>query len=148
MSKRIWTPGMQVHKQPRRTKRDKRRERPASYEYEKRDGILMTMGFWSYRRYLRSDLWASIKAAKMDSAGWKCELCGESAQCIHHTSYSKKTLTGKNLRGMLAICRACHYHVEHDENGRKLCLIESREKSRRIFRERMGYGKGEEERDK
>lgn len=105
-------------------------------EYGKRDTRLARMGFWSYRAYLKSDLWKAIRASKLQSVDERCELCSNRATVVHHTNYSFKTLRGRYLSGLIALCHECHCRCEFDESGRKLRLEESRLKTRTLLKQR------------
>lgn len=66
--------------------------------YKQRDEVLRSIGFQSYKEYLESDLWKSIRSR------------------VLKRSYKKKYLLGKgNLRlAMKPICGKCHKEIEFD----------------------------------
>lgn len=77
--------------------------------YRYRDDNLLAMGYPSYRAYLKSDLWRSIRARVL-AARPLCEGCAKrQATQVHHRAYDPVTLRGENLNALTAICRRCHY---------------------------------------
>jgi hypothetical protein len=81
--------------------------------YEYRDKVLLRMGFASYREYLNSDLWQSIRDRVL-SENKKCRCCKvNDSQCVHHHDYKQHTLKGKTLRGLVALCNECHVEIEY-----------------------------------
>ena len=91
--------------------------------YKQRDEVLSQMGFPSYDDYLRSPLWARIRARVMKSCGELC-ICGQSATEIHHRSYKRRYMEGRGkvTTFLTAICRKCHHFIEFDEEGKKTPL--------------------------
>lgn len=87
----------------------------------KRSEDLKSMGFSSYDAYLRSDLWLGIRARVL-SAQPTCELCGQPAECVHHQHYGRKTLEGKTLENLKALCHPCHQYIEFEADGQKTSL--------------------------
>jgi hypothetical protein len=83
-------------------------------DYQARDELLVSMGYASYKEYLRSPTWRKIREKVLERANGLCELCGEPAAEVHHLSYSKEILRGdkRKLRHLIAICRACHQSGE------------------------------------
>lgn len=79
----------------------------------KRDKVLFKMGFASYKDYLRSNLWASIRARVL-SLYKKCGCCREfKPQCVHHHNYKPATMKGNSIKGLVALCNACHVAIEY-----------------------------------
>jgi len=77
------------------------------------------MGFASYRDYLRSPLWKSIRAAKLEASP-QCEICSTSkAAQVHHLRYSVDALAGKNAWPLVSTCRECHTRIEFNREGKK-----------------------------
>ena len=74
--------------------------------------FLRTLGFRSYRAYLDSPLWASIRERVMAKTEGKCVRCWYTASQVHHYAYTEENLRGEDLVGLEAICRDCH-DVEH-----------------------------------
>lgn len=77
---------------------------------------LQTIGFSTYREYLASELWKSIRKRVFKIKGKLCYLCGKTATEVHHNRYHKNDLTGKRLLYLNPICRTCHEEIEFSEN--------------------------------
>lgn len=84
--------------------------------YRDRDETLRRLGFDSYRAYLRSPLWQSIKKRVFrNKPGNRCVRCGKTGARrlqIHHRSYDLRTLSGADLRSLSIVCRKCHCAAE------------------------------------
>jgi hypothetical protein len=90
--------------------------------YAARDRELRRLGFGSYRDYLASDLWKGIRQ-RILARHPRCFLCGDTAEQVHHGSYKRAALTGKDLRTLFSLCRACHESIEfRPSDGAKLNL--------------------------
>ncbi len=91
------------------------------WNYASRDAILNRMGFMTYKQYLESDMWRSIRARVYDAKGRNCLTCGNPATEVHHRRYHESDLRGLYLTYLMPICRACHEKVEF--NGDKKCTV-------------------------
>lgn len=112
----------------------KRASRP-SIDYAARDAILRGMGFPSYAAYLASELWASIRERVLERDGRQCRLCPREASQVHHTTYTREVLLGRELKWLAAICGGCHRYIEFDrETGTKRPAAEVAERYRRARR--------------
>jgi hypothetical protein len=80
---------------------------------------LYYLGFRSYRAYLRSALWRSIRRRVFGLKGRTCSLCHRRATQVHHRSYDRLTLRGVILTYLEPICRYCHEKIEVTPGGRK-----------------------------
>lgn len=83
--------------------------------YRDRNETLQKLGFNTYKEYLKSDLWKSIKKRVMDAAGERCSRCsyrGTKRLQVHHRSYDLRTLVGTDLRSLTVLCRSCHCAIE------------------------------------
>jgi len=60
-----------------------------------------------YAEYLQSGVWKKFRRKAMRRSGGFCELCGESAHCVHHWAYPKD-LEYDNTRFHVALCNSCH----------------------------------------
>jgi len=82
--------------------------------YKQRDEVLKSIGFSSYKEYLASNLWKSIRARVLREFS-TCQ-CGKPATQVHHRSYKKRYLLGRGkLRlAMKPICEDCHKQIEFD----------------------------------
>ena len=101
--------------------------------YGDRDELLMELGFASYRDYLNSDLWKSIRSRVMRRWSRRCKLCGDPAIDVHHINYTKSGLLGKKLTQLRPLCRTCHEKVELCDS-RKLPLRMARNRYFAVIR--------------
>ena len=90
---------------------------------KQRNFVLKAYGYKKYSDYLRSRLWATIRAKVLSGAYCSCG-CGQTANQVHHKAYTEANLMGADLRGLVAISRDCHYEIEFSE-GRKVSLGEA-----------------------
>lgn len=96
--------------------------------YNKRNETLRDLGFDSYADYLNSGRYRRIKTIVMVKACKCCVACKKQANQIHHTSYDRDVLIGRDITKCLAICGECHENIEFDKNGTKLPLIAANRK--------------------
>lgn len=92
--------------------------RRAQQAYEKRGRLLRELGFDSYKTYLSSPLWHSIRA-KVLVGGVKCYGCPGKANQVHHGRYTRENLSGTSLRYLYPICRDCHERIEFERGKKK-----------------------------
>jgi hypothetical protein len=122
--------------------------------YAKRDAILKGLGFVSYKAYLKSDLWSSIRQQVLDRDGHQCRSCARKANQVHHRRYSIEVLRGEALEWLQAICGRCHRGIEFTSKGKvplasanrtlkrrtrkakKNCAWENSPEYRRLWREK------------
>lgn len=83
-----------------------------------RASILKSIGFSSYRAYLNSELWATIRGRVL-SASPNCRMCGGEARCVHHRSYDRDTLRGERDSSLTPLCLRCHEKIEFKGDGGK-----------------------------
>lgn len=64
-----------------------------------------------YRQYLAHPVFLAARQVAMESTGWLCQLCGEMATEVHHTTYPRWGMfdVPSNL---MPICHACHCKLE------------------------------------
>jgi hypothetical protein len=91
--------------------------------YIKRDGELSSIGFESYREYLDSDEWKSIRHEVLSESG-SCCMCNETASQVHHFSYEREVLIGLVRELLFPVCDDCHQLIEFS-GGKKRTLRES-----------------------
>lgn len=108
-------------------------------EYQLRNETLKEMGFSSYRDYLGSEIWALTRKKVLLRARRVCCSCGKRAEEVHHSSYSRDVLLGKDLSKLHAVCAACHVGAEIASDGKKRSLAEANA----ILR--IGFKKSEED---
>ncbi len=86
--------------------------------WKTRNESLAALGFTSYRAYLKSPLWRSIKSRRRKLKGGKiCVFCGAKATQFHHDNYDAKTMAGGNLRALIPCCRRCHSEGSRSDEG-------------------------------
>lgn len=83
-----------------------------------RSKILSLMGLSSYESYLQTELWSLIRMSVMMRDKWKCRCCKSHATDVHHRTYSKRVLTGQDLRQLYSLCHPCHELVTFDREGK------------------------------
>lgn len=88
--------------------------------YQRREFEFRRAGFGSYREYLDSPLWRSIRYRVLKQFNWTCAFCGGRATEVHHESYKLATLKGGDLSKLWAVCHSCHEYGEFDDDGVKL----------------------------
>lgn len=94
--------------------------RPQDFSaYAKRDALLREMGYKSYRAYMASELWATIRQQVLDRDQATCVVCKKPATQVHHKHYSIAALKGEWIKGMVSLCGGCHRMAEIDKHGRK-----------------------------
>jgi hypothetical protein len=62
-------------------------------------------------KYLRSEDWRSLRAAKLDKQHNRCQLCGfvSESNDVHHVKYKK--LFDVMPKDLVVVCRACHEKI-------------------------------------
>lgn len=79
---------------------------------KRRNEILTSAGYSSYKEYLKSGTWAEIRKACFLLKGKKCLACGAAASELHHSTYTIKNLLEVNLISMeltlFPVCHSCH----------------------------------------
>lgn len=86
----------------------------AEDELSERDAILRAIGFPSYRIYLQSELWGSIRKRVLRRTGRKCHLCELPASSVHHSKYTEENLRGNSLEFLHPVCDDCHELLHFD----------------------------------
>lgn len=85
-----------------------------------------------YKAHLRSRKWREIRQAKLQSAGHKCEWCGETGKLeVHHKHYN--TLGNESSNDLLTLCQSCHWAADGVRTGDinlKDRLLEPRKKTK------------------
>ena len=94
-------------------------------EYEQRNQVLRDLRFASYKEYLLSQRWAKIRRRVLDANMRTCVRCGEEANQVHHLSYARECLLGKDDGSLVAVCPVCHNIAEMDTQGRKRTQYEA-----------------------
>ncbi len=102
--------------------------------YASRNRVLAGMGFATYLEYLASPLWKSIRVDVFKLHGDKCLICKSPWQCVHHLSYGRDVLDGKDLGKLTPLCLECHYKVEFTAAGVKRSFESSQAEYDRLLR--------------
>ena len=76
----------------------------------RRDSLL---GYTSYAKYLASPEWRAIRTAVFSERP-NCELCGSSADQVHHHSYDPMVMAGAMNHLLVSVCNSCHMEIEFD----------------------------------
>ena len=114
-----------------RRKAECRAKRPAR-DYRGRQQILLGIGYRTYREYLASDLWKSIRSRILKMARYRCERCGLRATQVHHIGYSYNNLSGRKSKGLVPVCAGCHRLYELD-GDRKVTLREAKKRRKAMI---------------
>jgi hypothetical protein len=125
-----------VAKRPVRARTIAALVRPAvvkSSPYQRRDTLLLSLGFSDYSSYLSSPLWVLIRERVHVWRGRFCVLCRRVAHEVHHLSYSKSVLLGKTLKPLVPLCKRCHRKVEFDSDGSKRTFAQAGRTYRRLL---------------
>ena len=100
--------------------------------YSDRDAVLSSLNFDSYKEYLSSELWHTIRGIVMRRDSYKCVLKNCTTRryhcTLHHVSYSRATLLGINPGAIITVCHHCHKLLEFSR-GVKLSFIKVQQKT-------------------
>lgn len=86
--------------------------------YATRDELCKSFGFFSYKAYLRSDEWRSIRDGVLQEFE-QCICCERPSKVVHHVRYDSATLLGVHTLNLAPMCRQCHELIEVLEDGSK-----------------------------
>ena len=75
--------------------------------------------YGNYEEYLASDLWKHIRTAIRERDGGQCRICHNQGSDVHHLSYSRKVMEGRQLNKLVLLCRPCHDGLTFDSAGKK-----------------------------
>lgn len=95
------------------------------FGYQQRSASLKQVGYATYTEYKRSPLWKRIRTSIFMVYKWKCGICSNKADHVHHLDYSPEALTGSDPSKLIAVCKSCHDKIELDESGNKRTFNES-----------------------
>lgn len=84
--------------------------------YAERSREVRRLGFSTYKAYLQSDLWKTIRRRVLQRNG-DCRRCGVVATQVHHASYDRKTMTGETINSLIPCCSRCHRTAERHARG-------------------------------
>lgn len=94
-------------------KQEEKRRMP----YMVRNEVLKSIGYRTYKEYLASEDWKSLRKSILDRFVF-CICCDSKAQVVHHLRYDSRTLLGINNANLAPLCHKCHEAIEI-ENGEK-----------------------------
>ena len=89
-----------------------------AFVYEVRNELLLAFGYRTYKQYLKSHEWASIRSQVFAEYEY-CICCDSRAQVVHHVRYDSATLLGVHRLNLAPLCHRCHEAMEIDECGNK-----------------------------
>lgn len=118
---------MAKRKRLKKAQRQRKVELQEGSSYEARNKFLAELRFKDYKSYLKSKLWAKVRAKVFKKKGRVCEICHAHATEVHHSRYHKNDLLGRNLKFLHPICGDCHKNIEFD-GEKKLTLKRAVEK--------------------
>jgi hypothetical protein len=101
-----------------------------SKSYGDRDAFLQAAGFHSYRAYLASTTWKTVRSHILDQYG-TCHFCDQPARAVHHLLDTVENLLGRSGFGLIPVCRSCHKRM-HFHGKRFLPLHESLNRAHRV----------------
>lgn len=112
--------------------------KPSLAAYADRNAILREMGFQSYKDYLESQLWKSIRERVLARDKRACCACGGDAWQVHHTVYTRAAMEGRDITSLESICGGCHEWAEFTKKGTKRSLAQA---NRRMMHRCVECGK-------
>lgn len=60
-----------------------------------------------YQKYLKTEHWQTIRRIKLETSGFKCQMCSKSNKLhVHHNNYSN--LHKEKLEDLIVLCEDCH----------------------------------------
>lgn len=72
----------------------------------------------SYAKYMRSERWASLRAAALSRAGNRCQVCNSDLLLqVHHRKYPER-LEWEDPMDLTVLCRRCH-DLFHNVRGER-----------------------------
>jgi len=90
-------------------------------KYAARNELLRSFGYRSYKSYLASDEWKSLRA-QVFAEFPHCICCESKSQVVHHFRYDSATLLGVHRLHLAPLCHACHEKMEVLPSGEKATL--------------------------
>jgi hypothetical protein len=82
--------------------------------YTVRNEILTNLGLGSYKEYLKTQLWSSIRERVLKKYNYKCRVCGEATNTVHHIAYNEDIMLGISIDDLIVLCKTHHMLVEFD----------------------------------
>lgn len=102
---------------------------------KRRNEILASAGFKTYKEYLRSDIWKNIRSRAIELLGDKCCFCQSKSDVVHHTSYEEGNLIKVDskciMKTLVPLCHDCHHNAHYRKNGKFMTIKDSNQKIRK-----------------
>ncbi|HWT19431.1 MAG TPA: HNH endonuclease signature motif containing protein [Variovorax sp.] len=70
-----------------------------------------------YPDYLKSALWKRIKKRVLERDNKTCQCCGGRGSVVHHRSYERDVMEGRNDALLATICNGCHNIIHFTDSG-------------------------------
>lgn len=70
-----------------------------------------------YEDYRKTKLWKDIKGRVLNRDGHRCRRCEGKAALVHHLTYSKDVMLGRDDSGLVSLCDGCHQIVHFTSVG-------------------------------
>jgi len=67
-----------------------------------------------YKEYRKSVEWKNLSNFALKRANYKCEICGQPAQVVHHKSYPAN-FKDDNISNLLVLCNKCHFNIHKNQ---------------------------------
>lgn len=115
----------------------KRKSFTDDFDKRERADSLRRLGFVSYKQYLASDLWKSIRQRVLDRDGGKCVRCQKPAKTVHHPHYSYDVMRGERIEALTSACGGCHESCGHSGGGIRPLKPLSRERKKQLKNEKL-----------
>lgn len=80
---------------------------------------LKTLGYKTYKAYLKSPLWERIRLQVLAGGSARCHGCGALATQVHHGRYNLEDLDGRCFAHLYPVCYPCHKYAEFTKRGTK-----------------------------
>lgn len=87
------------------------------FHYTLRNIFLKELGYKSYKEYLQSQDWKSIRDNILKESP-NCILCENKAVLLHHTKYDISALLGLRKHVLASLCYHCHEKIEFEEKDK------------------------------
>jgi hypothetical protein len=73
----------------------------------------------AYGEYLKGESWKRIRRLVLRRDRGRCRSCGRRAWQVHHASYERAVLEGRDLSQLFALCGTCHLAATFTITGAK-----------------------------
>ncbi len=72
------------------------------------------------KHYTKTGELVKARKEKLEAVNWRCEICGRTAQHIHHKDGSKSNHAKDNL---MALCPTCHYSLHRGRQNKGVTKV-------------------------